>query len=48
MDYYDGMYNAIRNYEPVPVAPDDGAKVVRLIESAYESSKKKRLLNFIS
>jgi len=46
LEYYDGMYNAIRNYEPVPVAPEDGAKVVRLIETAYESSKKKKVIEF--
>ena len=45
-EYYDGMYNAIRNYEPVPVAPEDGVKVVRIIEAAYESTQKKKVIEF--
>jgi scyllo-inositol 2-dehydrogenase (NADP+) len=45
-EYYDGIYNAIRNYEPVPVAPEDGLKVIRIIEAAYDSSKKKKVVSF--
>jgi len=46
MEFYDGMYNAIRNYEPVPVAPEDGLRVIRVIETAYESSQKKKVIEF--
>jgi predicted dehydrogenase len=46
MNFYDGMYNAIRNYEPVPVAAEDGLKVIRVIETAYESSQKKKVIEF--
>ncbi len=45
-DYYEGIYKAIRNYEPVPVLPEDGLKVVRLIEVAYESNKMKKVVAF--
>jgi len=43
-EYYDGIYEAIRNNKPLPVSPEDGLKVVKLIEIAYESSRQKRVL----
>jgi predicted dehydrogenase len=45
-DYYDGIYNAIRNNEDLPVSAEDGLKVVRLIELAYGSSEKKKIIPF--
>ncbi len=38
-DYYDGIYEAIRNNKPAPVKPEDALDVIKVIETAYESSK---------
>ena len=43
-DYYDGIYNAIRNDQPVPVSAKDGMNVIKIIEAAYRSNKKKRVI----
>jgi predicted dehydrogenase len=43
-DYYDGIYEAIRNYKPLPVTPEEGAEVVKIIVAAFESSKVQRVL----
>jgi len=45
-EYYNGIYEAIRNNKPVPVSPEDGLKVVRIIEKAYESNEKKKVVAF--
>lgn len=38
-DFYDGMYEAIRNNKEVPVSAMDGLKVIRIIEAAFESDQ---------
>ncbi|MGB8192282.1 MAG: Gfo/Idh/MocA family oxidoreductase [Chitinophagaceae bacterium] len=38
-DYYEGIYQAIRNNMPVPVNAKEGMEVVRVVEAAFESSK---------
>ena len=38
-DYYNGIYEAIRNNQPVPVTAEEGMEVVQIIETAFESSK---------
>ena len=43
-DYYDGIYDAIRNNKEVPVNAEDGMKVIKLIEAAYKSHKEKRVI----
>ncbi len=43
-DYYDRVYKAIRNDEPVPVSAKDGVNVIEIIEAAYKSNKKKRVI----
>jgi predicted dehydrogenase len=43
-DYYDGMYNAIRNNAPVPVSGEDGMKVIQVIEAAIKSNKEKKVI----
>ena len=42
-DYYKGIFNALRNGEPVPVTAADAAKVVRIIELAFLSSEQKKV-----
>jgi predicted dehydrogenase len=46
-EYYDGMFNAIRNSTPVPVSAQDGLAVIHIIETAFQSSKEK-CLKFIN
>lgn len=43
-DYYEGIYNALRKGETVPVSAEDGMKVIRLIEAAIKSNKEKRVI----
>ena len=43
-DYYDGIYKSIRDNEPVPVTAKDGVNVIEIIEAAYKSNKKKRII----
>lgn len=45
-EYYEGIYKAIRDNQPVPVTAEDGLKVVHLIERAYESNAKKKVVPF--
>ncbi len=46
LEYYEGIYKAIRNNEPLPVSAEDGLKVVRVIETAYDSNSKKKVVPF--
>ena len=43
-DYYDGVYNAIRNNADVPVLPEDALNVIKIIETAYVSNAEKRVI----
>jgi predicted dehydrogenase len=45
MDYFDGIYHAIRFQEPLPVTAEDGLQVIRLIEAAYTSNASKQVIN---
>ncbi len=45
LDYYEGIYQAIRNNAPVPVNAEDGLKVIRIIEAGYESSRSKKIVD---
>jgi scyllo-inositol 2-dehydrogenase (NADP+) len=44
MEYYDAIYEAIRNNKQAPVAPWDGLQVVRIIEAAFESNAKRSVV----
>ncbi|HYF31610.1 MAG TPA: Gfo/Idh/MocA family oxidoreductase [Chitinophagaceae bacterium] len=41
-DYYEGIYQAIRHDQPVPVTAADGKEVVYVIEKAFESRRLKK------
>ena len=41
-DYYDGVYNAIRNDADPPVAPEDALNVIKIIETAFISNAEKK------
>lgn len=43
-EYYDGIYEAIRNGKPLPVTAEDGLKVIQIIEAAYESKETNRVV----
>lgn len=43
-EYYDGIYNAIRNGAEVPVSGEDGKKVIQLLEAATKSNKEKKVI----
>lgn len=44
-EYYDGIYEAIRNGNPLPVSAEDGLKVIKIIEAAYRSNDTKRIVD---
>lgn len=44
-DFYKGIYKAIRENAPVPVDPADAMQVVEIIEKAFESNDKKKVLD---
>ncbi|MEQ1798572.1 MAG: Gfo/Idh/MocA family oxidoreductase [Lacibacter sp.] len=44
-DYYEGIYQAIRNNQPLPVTAEDGMKVIKIIEAAFQSSKERRVID---
>jgi predicted dehydrogenase len=43
-DYYNGIYESIRNEKPVPVSGEDALKVIKIIETAFKSSSEKRVI----
>ena len=38
-EYYDGIYEAIRNNKPLPVTAEDGLEVIKIIEAAHKSNE---------
>jgi scyllo-inositol 2-dehydrogenase (NADP+) len=44
MDYYNGIYDALRNNKPLPVTAEEGMNVIRIIETAFISVAKKRIV----
>jgi len=44
MDYYHGIYHAIRNNAPAPVTAVDGLKVIKIIKAAYKSYEEKSVV----
>jgi scyllo-inositol 2-dehydrogenase (NADP+) len=43
-EYFNSVFNAIRNDQPGAVTAEDGLKVIRIIVAAFESSKQKRVI----
>ena len=43
-DYYDGIYEAIRNNKPVPVKAEDGVNVIKIIEAVTKSNQLKKVV----
>jgi len=44
MQYFDAIYNAIRNSKLLPVTAQDGLNVIRIIEAAFESSQTQKVV----
>jgi len=44
MEYYEGIYHAIRLQQPLPVSAEEGLAVIKIIEAAYESNAAKKVL----
>ncbi|ASZ14851.1 Gfo/Idh/MocA family oxidoreductase [Chitinophaga pendula] len=44
LDYYQGIYDTLRNKVSNPVAPTDGLNVIRIITAAFESSKEGKVI----
>ena len=47
MEYYDGIFEAIRNNKPLPVTAEEGRNVIRIIEAAYQSNKEKKVIDIL-
>ncbi len=45
MTYYDGIYDALRNDQPVPVSATDGMNVIKIIEAALKSKEERRVVD---
>jgi len=46
LEYFDGVYEAIRNNKALPVEAQDAVNVIRIIEVAFQSTKEKRVIEF--
>ena len=44
MEYYEGIYKALREHQPPPVTPQEARNVIRIITAAYESHRKKTVV----
>ena len=44
MEYYDGVFNALRNHQPVPVLAADALNIIKIIEAAYQSVREKKIV----
>ncbi|HEV3323969.1 MAG TPA: Gfo/Idh/MocA family oxidoreductase, partial [Puia sp.] len=42
MDFFTGVYEAIRYDKPLPVTAEEAVRIIRVIEKAYESRKEKK------
>ncbi|HET7897354.1 MAG TPA: Gfo/Idh/MocA family oxidoreductase, partial [Flavisolibacter sp.] len=45
MDFFDGVYEAIRHGKPLPVTAQQGINTIRVIEAAFQSSNQKRVVD---
>ena len=44
-EFYDSMYEALRNNKPVPVSAEEGTDIIRVITAAYKSNELKKLVS---
>jgi scyllo-inositol 2-dehydrogenase (NADP+) len=43
-DYYNAIFEAIRNNEPLPVTAEEGAEVIKIIVAAFKSSESEKVI----
>jgi scyllo-inositol 2-dehydrogenase (NADP+) len=46
MDFFTGVYEAIRHDRPLPVTAEEAVRIIRVIEKAYESVREKKIVFF--
>ena len=44
-DYYDGIYQSIRNGQPIQVTAEDGIRVMQIIDAAFRSNNERRVID---
>lgn len=44
-DYYDGIYQAIRDHKPVQVSAEDGINVMRIIDACFKSNRERKVID---
>ena len=44
MEYYDGIYKAMRLHQQLPVTAEEGLDVIRIITTAHKSSRQKMVI----
>jgi predicted dehydrogenase len=42
--YYEGIFQALRNDQPLPVTGEDGLNVIKIIEASWKSSNQKKVI----
>jgi predicted dehydrogenase len=47
MDYYQGVYDALAKGAQPPVQPEDGVRIVKIIEAAFKSSKEGKVVDVL-
>jgi predicted dehydrogenase len=47
-EYYNSIYEAIRNNQPLPVTPEEGTDVVKIIVEAFESSRIQKIVELMN
>ena len=45
MEFYNGIYNAIRLHQPLPVTAEDALNVVQILQAAHQSSREQKLVS---
>lgn len=44
LDYFEGVFQALRHDKQMPVTGEDGLNVIRIIEAAFKSSKERKVI----
>jgi scyllo-inositol 2-dehydrogenase (NADP+) len=43
-EYYEGIFQALRNNQPLPITAEDGLKIIKIIEAAFKSSQERKVI----
>ena len=44
IEFYNGIFNALRKGQLLPVTAEEGLNVIRIIAAAYESHRQKKVI----